>query len=127
MSSLTSLQKRGLWAYTEDNGPWCHFCALPQNALRLENARHDFKKCPWSDIITGVAWSVWHNRLLFERMQMELKCSVSLGTTSSTDEQKLDWCKWLKEISPDETAYNVHNLWLWYCRTMLEYDIPQLP
>lgn len=71
-------------------------------------------ECPWSDTITGVAWSVWHNSELFTEMKQTLNCPVPLGTRGSDDNARLSWCKWLAERNEAKNAYNIHALWLWF-------------
>lgn len=72
--------------------------------------------CKWSDIITGVAWSVWHNEHLFREMKMRINCDVPSPATCSS---KAVWPKWLSGQNRQRTGYNLHDLWIWYVkRTM---------
>jgi len=47
-------------------------------------------------------------------MKRDLTCHVSGGTTHSNVDDKTAWVRWLKDKNPDQTGYNMHDLWLWY-------------
>jgi hypothetical protein len=67
--------------------------------------------CPWSDIILGVAWSVWHNEQLFGSMKTAISCPLLSG---NKHEKKVEWWKWLTSTNKEKTEYNIHSLWVWY-------------
>lgn len=70
--------------------------------------------CPWSNVLLGVAWSVWHNERLFGEMKKQFSmCKLSPGT-NSTKEDKVKWMKWLADADSGEEGYNIHRLWIWY-------------
>ena len=79
------------------------------------------EKCPWSDIITGVAWSVWHNDKLFKSMKKALTCEVESGTFASTIEHRLKWVSWLRDPNRNGDGFNLHDLWLWYGANVLKH------
>jgi len=80
--------------------------------------------CPWSDMITGTAWSIWHNKKMFLKMAEELSCALPHGdmklahgdTKLAHDNKKLAWTKWLAEQNSTRTSYNLHAVWIWYCK-----------
>lgn len=98
--------------------------------LKARGIEHDAVKCQWSDVMTGVAWSVWHNKELFSKMKRRLDCPVDdaprvknpidkSGKASTNPEDKVNkdrlrWVEWLRNHNPHGTAYNLHELWLWY-------------
>ena len=74
------------------------------------------RNCPWSDIIMGVAWSVWHNEKLFKQMKNSLKCKVP---SASKRRKEVEWSKWLADENETRTAYNIHDLWIWYSKSIV--------
>ena len=66
------------WGYDVTISEWCYTCALPCSALELESANHDkIFNCLWSDIMMGIAWSIWYNKELFEDMKRMVPCDVA--------------------------------------------------
>ena len=70
------------------------------------------KECLWSDMIMGTAWSVWYNKDLFPKMAETLNCQVLPGKASREGE----WATWLSKMNSNRTGYNLHKVWLWYCK-----------
>lgn len=102
------------WVYdTSSVGPWCYACALPQRALKERGVGHDMSQCPWSDTMMGVAWSVWHNEEMWEEMKKSVACKLPCGLKLAS---KKAWFSWLAGENEKRTAYNIHEIWLWYCR-----------
>jgi hypothetical protein len=63
----------------------------------------------------NAGWIVAHDERLFARMKAELQCSLdSHLTEASTTADRLKLSIWLADKSPDEKAYNIHAVWLWY-------------
>jgi hypothetical protein len=100
-----------LWSYDVGVGHWCWACALPQKTLKERERGHDRSECPWSDTMQGVAWSIWHNKEVFEEMKLELLCRVPCGLGQT---KKVEWLMWLADKNLRRTAYNIHEVWLWY-------------
>lgn len=113
------------WSY-ETGEFWCWGCSLPQSLLKEKTKGHDFKQCPWSETMTGVAWGVWHNKELFKEMKDVLDCPLEhVGSSSwSTTERRKGWFRWLAKKNSDRTAYNLHLLWLWYFEKKIQPDMP---
>jgi len=80
------------------------------------------KECPWSDMILGVAWSVWHNEVLFDQMKVILGCPLP---AASRCEDKAEWPKWLASENQQRTAYNMHDLWIWYDKYVINGRQPR--
>jgi len=100
------------WVYDPAIGVWCYGCALPQRALKERGWGHDMKECLWSDMIMGTAWSIWYNKDLFPKMAKTLNCQVLPGKVGGEEA----WATWLSQTNSKRTAYNLHSVWLWYCK-----------
>ena len=104
-------QSRPDWTYDASAGYWCYACALPQQAIKIRGPKHSMSDCKWSDIMMGVAWSIWHNDNLFEEMKGSVHCTVENG---SKCKEKMKFLQWLIGEDESKTGYNIHRVWLWY-------------
>jgi len=64
----------------------------------------------------GIAWWVWHDKDFFEKMRTDLGCPLLLGTAESTIDERHNWFEWLVGMDSGGEKYNLHALWLWYCK-----------
>jgi len=73
-----------------------------------------FERCPWNEVMTGVAWGIWHDRALFEEMRKAVSCGLGAQPSVIGHNDRRKWFGWLTEQNRDKTAYNIHLVWLWY-------------
>jgi hypothetical protein len=112
-----------IWSYdVASMGQWCYACALPQKALKERGLEHEMRACPWSDIMSGVAWSIWHQQDLFERMKEEINCALPCGL-GLANKEKVQWSTWLSQQNSRNSAYNIHEVWLWYCKSVIHLTV----
>lgn len=76
-------------------------------------------QCPWSEVLTGVAWSIWHNEGLFSEMKEQLTMRVLPPGRKVAMKDKVAWMEWLAEKNDKRTAYNIHELWTWYAKRFI--------
>jgi hypothetical protein len=112
---LIAYEQQG-WKYDSADGPWCWACSLPTSVTKAAKKEHFFHKCKWSDTMSGVAWAVWHDADLFAEMCQVLDCSLKPVAKVSEKDERDAWFAWLMGRNKDQTAYNIHALWLWYFR-----------
>ena len=104
---------------------------MPNAVLREIRHYHDIRHCPWGDTVHEVAWMVWHSPDLFEEMKETVSCDLEPVSERSDKGARIGWFRWLAAINEEETAYNMHALWLWYFKAkiqpLLEVSSPSTP
>ena len=66
---------------------------------------------------------VWHNSELFEEMKKTISCDLEPVSISSGS-VRIEWFTWLAATNKEETAYNIHALWLWYFKAKIHPFLP---
>ena len=114
--SLTPQQTPDKWNYDVTVSNWCWACALPHSVLKAEGSNHSAQHCPWSDIMTGVAWSVWHNEETFKAMKSKVPCSIR---SPEMVKSPVEFTMWLSGENEARTAWNIHDVWVWYATEVI--------
>lgn len=88
--------------------------------LKEVGVAHEFRQCPWSDTMLGVAWIVWHTPALFMKMKETVPCNVDPPKGHSSGNSNLKWFTWLADLNKEQSSYNVYELWIWYFKARIE-------
>lgn len=111
--------QQGGWDYDRSTGYWCYACTMPQQALVGQGLKHNMRDCSWSDVISAVAWSVWHNEKVFEEMKHVVPCGLLCASSYPSGDSR-QWWKWFVGQNEKWDGYNCHLLWLWYFENFIK-------